>query len=49
MKTKKQYNKHKKRSHRSHRKSLIGMQISKSHRYMSRFEQALFNSRYGGY
>lgn len=32
MKNNQQYNKHKKRSHRSHKQSLVGMQLSKTAR-----------------
>ncbi len=49
MKNKQQYNKHKKRSHRSHRQSLIGWQMSKTKKMMSRAERAFFSGRYGEY
>lgn len=45
----KQYNKHKKRSHRSHRESLVGMAMSKSYKAMSKEERAFFRNRYKGY
>lgn len=48
MKNKQQYNKHKKRSHRSHRQSLIGWQMSKTKKTMSRAERAFFSGRFSG-
>lgn len=49
MKNKQQYSKHRKRSHRSHRQSLIGMAMSKSYKAMSKADRAFLKSRYGGY
>lgn len=50
MKNNQQYNKHKKRSHRSHKQSFVGMQISKTARpgslSLRRLSRMLFSGKY---